>query len=64
MLKDLSIYVFEQVSGIPIPLPYELCACWPWIKNYYGEAEAAYFDYVPMQSTLWITQALKKEMGY
>ncbi|MBA7706656.1 hypothetical protein ES703_115511 [subsurface metagenome] len=37
---------------------------WPWIKNYYGEMETAYYNYCPMLTTLWIDQDMKAEMGY
>ncbi len=37
---------------------------WPWLKNYYGEVEAAYHSQIPMISELWIDQGLKTSLGY
>jgi peptide/nickel transport system substrate-binding protein len=37
---------------------------WPWLKNYYGEVEAAYHSQIPMVAELWIDQGLKTSLGY
>jgi peptide/nickel transport system substrate-binding protein len=37
---------------------------WPWLKNYYGEVEAAYHSQIPMVSELWIDQNLKTSLNY
>ncbi|GAI54812.1 unnamed protein product, partial [marine sediment metagenome] len=48
----------------PLGTAYCLSAYWPWLKNYYGELECGYFDYAPMQSSLWIDETMKDELGY
>ena len=64
MLKDLAVYTLGQVPAVPLGCPYTLHAYWPWIKNYYNEFLCGVNDHVEVQSTLWIDQALKAELGY
>ena len=64
ILKDVVVYVLEQAMVVPGPAMYANLAYWPWVKNYYGELETGFFDYVPMQSTLWIDQDMKADLGY
>jgi peptide/nickel transport system substrate-binding protein len=45
---------------IPLTNPYVLNCYWPWMENYYGEVDAAYYNQVPMIREMWINQTLKK----
>jgi peptide/nickel transport system substrate-binding protein len=49
---------------IGMPNPYVINCYWPWLRNYYGEIDAAYHNQVPMISELWIDQTLKTSDGY
>ena len=62
--KALGIYYLEECPYIPGPNPYVITAYWPWLKNYYGEVECGYWNFVAMTSTLWIDEDLKAELGY
>jgi len=64
LMKDLGVYMVDAAFNIPLGNAYKLNCYWPWLKNYYGETEAAYSSLTPMFSTLWIDQAMKAEMGY
>lgn len=44
---------------IPMTNPYVLNCYWPWLENYYGEVDAAYYNQVPMIREMWINQTLK-----
>ncbi len=62
--KEVAIYWLEEAPNIPFPAAYLINAYWPWVKNYYGEVENSFYNYVVSQSTLWIDQDLKAELGY
>ncbi len=62
MVKELGVYIIDQVAWMPLGLPYSLSCWWPWVKNYYGETECGFTNYSPLTSTLWIDQDLKAEM--
>ena len=65
MLKELGVYYLNTVSRLPVGNPYYLNCWWPWVKNYYGEIESGVGpNMMPMVSSLWIDQDLKKSMGY
>jgi peptide/nickel transport system substrate-binding protein len=49
---------------IPMTNPYVLNCYWPWLENYYGEVDAAYFNQIPMVREMWISQTLKTQDGY
>ena len=49
---------------LPMTNPFRLNCYWPWLKNYYGEVDAAYHSQIPMIRELWIDQALKSSLGY
>jgi len=62
--KIVAQYYLDNVMWLCWANGYNLAAYWPWVKNYYGELEAGYYDMSPMISRLWIDQDLKAEMGY
>jgi len=62
--KAMGLLFINEASCIPLPVAYNLCYWWPWVKNYYGETEAYYINYEPMYSRMWIDEDLKAEMGY
>jgi len=64
MIKELATLFIDEAVNMPTGNALQICAWWPWVKNYYGETESAYDNYTPMISTLWIDQVLKAEMGY
>ncbi len=65
MLKELAVYYVKSVVRLPVGNPNFLNCWWPWVNNYYGEIEAGVGpNMVPMISSLWIDQKLKKSMGY
>jgi peptide/nickel transport system substrate-binding protein len=65
MLKELGVYYLRTLSRLPVGNAYYLNVWWPWVKNYYGEIDAGVGpNTMPMYSSLWIDQDLKKEMGF
>jgi peptide/nickel transport system substrate-binding protein len=64
IIKDISLHWLNDVPYLPFPNPYMQTGYWPWVKNYYGEVECAYYNFVAMTSRIWIDQALKKSMGF
>jgi len=64
MFREAGLYALEKMPGLTMPGPAWDIYWWPWVKNYYGEHAAGQYVWYPMQSTLWIDQDLKKEMGY
>ncbi len=65
MLKDLGVYYLNTLSRLPVGNAYYLNAWWPWVKNYYGEIDAGVGpNKMPMISSLWIDQNLKKKLGH
>ena len=64
IIKDISLHWLNEVPYLPFPNPYFQTAYWPWVKNYYGEVESAYYNFVAMQSRIWIDQGMKKAMGF
>ncbi len=65
MIKELAVYIFEQVPKIPIGGSIIVAGYWPWLKNYYGEtAIGELYNHNEIQASVWIDQDLKKSMGY
>jgi peptide/nickel transport system substrate-binding protein len=64
IFKALSLKILDDVPYLPTAAPYRAMAYWPWVKNYYGEIEATYYQYIPQVVRLWIDQNQKKNMGY
>ena len=62
--KELGIYYVTEAVTLPLGNAYTYLAWWPWVKNYYGELEQGYNNYMDVQTTLWIDQDLKEELGY
>ena len=64
LLKEACVYLTNEVAYIPLGSGKSLVWWWPWVKNYYGETEAAFCNYMPMINSLWIDQVMKANMGY
>jgi peptide/nickel transport system substrate-binding protein len=62
MLEELFVMALDDVPIIPLAMASQYTYWWPWVKNYYGERNATIIQ--PPVETLWIDQAMKKEMGY
>jgi len=61
--KQMAIDFLDDCGMIPFAQPYVLNCYWPWMKNYYNELDAGYYNQMPMIKTMWIDQTLKKSMG-
>jgi peptide/nickel transport system substrate-binding protein len=59
LIQKLSVAMIDDVTGIPFAQPYRLNCHWPWVKNYYGELEAGYYNQMPMIKQIWIDPSLK-----
>jgi peptide/nickel transport system substrate-binding protein len=62
LLRDLFVKALDEVPIIPLAMASQYTYWWPWVKNYFGERNASIIQ--PPVETLWIDQALKKEMGF
>jgi peptide/nickel transport system substrate-binding protein len=58
-IKDLAVAFLNDVGAIPFAQPYKLNCHWPWMKNYYGELDAGYYNQMPMIKEIWIDPSLK-----
>lgn len=63
-IRELALYWLDDVPYIPLPNPYVQTAYWPWVRNYYGEVESAYYNHSAITSRIWIDQNLKAGMGF
>jgi len=63
-LKEMNLRFMRQVPMIFLPNPATRTLWWPWVKNYYGEAETEFATLNTPFMRIWIDQELKKEMGY
>jgi ABC-type transport system substrate-binding protein len=61
--KSLGVAMLEDAGMIPFAQAYNYNCYWPWIKNYFNETDAGYYNQMPMIKTLWIDQNLKKTLG-
>jgi peptide/nickel transport system substrate-binding protein len=64
IVKDLAVHWLKDVPYIPFPNPKFQTGYWSWVRNYYGEVECAYYNFVAMQARIWIDQPMKKSMGF
>jgi len=65
LMKEAGNYVLGQVYSIPLNTRPSASYWWPWVKNYYGEANVGdWGSFMPLLATVWIDEALKAEMGY
>ena len=64
MFKDLATDLLDNALYIPLGVAYRKNYYWPWLKNYYGEADTGDSTRALLWATMWIDQALKTEMGY
>ena len=60
LYREVMKHVLGQVYCIPRVAPYTYVIWWPWLKNYSGEIEVAYYFF----QWVWLDQELKKSMGY
>jgi peptide/nickel transport system substrate-binding protein len=51
-------------GGLGFANPYVLNCWWPWLKNYYGELDASYYNQIPMIKRMWIDQTMKAGLGH
>jgi peptide/nickel transport system substrate-binding protein len=64
LMKEISLYFLDIAPYIVLPNPHLSIYWWPWLKNYYGEVDLAYFDEGIISARVWLDEDLKKEMGY
>jgi len=63
-LEKLNIAYQTDVGAIGFANAYVLNCYWPWLKNYYGEIDASYYNQIPMIKRMWIDQSLKSGLGH
>ncbi len=56
--KDLKPFILEQAYYIPRPTPYTYVFWWPWLDNYYGQANTNTLPF-GFAKFLWVDQDLK-----
>jgi len=64
MMKDINVYFLEQAPLVIFPTGYTYKYAWPWVKNWFGEHEAGFYNPAPIYARIWLDQDLKKEMDY
>jgi peptide/nickel transport system substrate-binding protein len=62
VLKDIFVYVTEQVISIELPTPYSYRFWQPWVKDYHGENSVGFFNYYNFPNYVWMDQDMKEEM--
>jgi peptide/nickel transport system substrate-binding protein len=62
--KALGVALLDDCGMISFAQPYTINCYWPWMKNYYGELDAGYYNQMPMIKTMWIDKNLKKTLGH
>ena len=63
-LEKLNIAYQTDVGAIGFANAYVLNCYWPWLKNYYGEIDASYYNQIPMIKRMWIDQSMKSGLGH
>ena len=64
LLKEAASLFIHEVGNINMPAGSNHWFWWPWVNNFYGEEETSYASQQPCIDTVWIDQAMKKDMGY
>ncbi|MBI2850049.1 MAG: ABC transporter substrate-binding protein [Chloroflexi bacterium] len=64
MYRELTPYVMDQAYAIPAVQGTATRFWWPWLKNYSGEYDVGYFNFIGWSGWVWLDQELKKSMGY
>jgi len=64
ILKEALLYFKDEAARIELASPYVDHYHWPWVKNYYAEVNAGYWNTMPGVQTIWIDEDLKDEMGF
>ena len=60
--KSLKPFILEQAYYVPRPTPYTYIFWWPWLKNYYGQANTNTIAFGFLKY-LWIDRDLKEQLG-
>jgi len=63
-LQQLNEAFQWDVGCIGFANAYVLNCYWPWLKNYYGEIDASYYNQIPMIKRMWIDQSMKSGLGH
>jgi peptide/nickel transport system substrate-binding protein len=63
-LQQLNEAFQDDVGCIGFANAYVLNCYWPWMKNYYGEIDASYYNQIPMIKRIWVDQTMKSGLGY
>lgn len=64
LMRQMSTRVLEEVISLFLPAPSMFRYAWPWVRNYFGEANSDYVSSVGLFPLIWIDQNMKKQMGY
>lgn len=65
LMKEAANYFNAQVNEFGLVETSSLNCWWPWVKNYYGEADSGGSGNAAIPAAYaWIDQDLKKEMGF
>ena len=64
LMRQMSTRVLEEVISCFLPAPSMFRYAWPWVRNYFGEANSDYVSSVGLFPLIWIDQDMKKGMGY
>ena len=64
IISELALHWLEDVPYLPFPNPYVQTAYWPWVQNYYGEVESAYYNHSAITARIWIDETMKESMGF
>lgn len=56
-VKALAVSFIDDVGAIPFAQAYTLNCHWPWVKNYYGELDAGYYNQMAMIKLIWVDQS-------
>jgi peptide/nickel transport system substrate-binding protein len=64
ILQKLDVAFQTDVGCIGFANANVLNCYWPWLKNYYGEIDASYYNQIPMIKRMWIDQTQKAGLGH
>lgn len=62
LLKELNVYMIDQVPCIIMPLGYEYAYAWPWVHNWYGELNVTVRSPGQILARVWLDRDLRYEM--
>jgi len=64
ILHDLFLEWLRAFPTIGMPRPSTTLWWWPWLRNYYGEADTDYFGNGYVGARMWYDQDMKAALGY